>query len=88
MPKFLYIFLVKFVMVHLMIEIAVPMKNLVDSIKETAIRTMNVKETLFVDLIFVLGLFQEMQTAVLIPECLNLRIPNSPNPQFPESPNS
>ena len=75
-------------MVHkAMIENAVPMKNLVDSIKETAMRTMNAKETLFVEEIIVLGLFQEEQTAVLIPESLNLRIPESPNPQIPESPN-
>ena len=78
---------VKFVTVHMiMIENAVPLKNLVDSIKETAMRTMNAKETLFVEEIIVLGLFgQEEKTAVLIPESLNLRIPESPNPQIPES---
>ena len=63
-------------MVHMimkaMIENAVPVKNLVDSIKETAIRTMNAKGTLFVEKIIVLGLFQEEQTAVLIPKSLNL----------------
>ena len=75
-------------MVHkAMIENAVPMKNLVDSIKETAMRTMNAKETLFVEEIIVLGLFQEEQTAVLIPELINLPIPDSTNPQIPESPN-
>ena len=74
-------------MVHkAMIENAVPMKNLVDSIKETAMRTMNAKETLFVEEIIVLGLFQEEQTAVLIPESLNPLIPKSPYPQFPDSP--
>ena len=61
-------------MVHMimkaMIENAVPMKNLVDSIKETAMRTMNAKETLFVEEIIVLCLFQAEQTAVLIPESL------------------
>ena len=68
-------------MVHMimkaMIENAVPVKNLVESIKETAMRTMNVKETLFVEEIIVLRLFQAEQTAVLIPESLNLRIPES-----------
>ena len=79
---------VKFVTVHMiMIENAVPLKNLVDSIKETAMRTMNAKETLFVEEIIVLGLFQEEQTAVLIPELINLPIPDSTNPQIPESPN-
>ena len=69
-------------MVHkAMIENAVPMKNLVDSIKETAMRTMNAKETLFVEEIIVLGLFgQEEQTAVLIPESLTPLISKSPNP--------
>ena len=65
-------------MVSSMIEIAVPVKNLVESIKETAIGTIIAKETLFVDLIIVLDLFQEKQTAVLIPESLNLQIPESP----------
>ena len=63
-------------MVHMimkaMIENAVHVKNLVESIKETAIRTMNAKETLFVEETIVLGLFQEEQIAVLIPEYLNL----------------
>ena len=62
-----------------MIEIAVPVNNLVDTIKETAIGTIIAKETLFVNLIVVLDLFQEKQTAVLIPESLYLRIRNSPN---------
>ena len=70
-------------MVHkAMIENAVPMKNLVDSIKETAMRTMNAKVTLFVEETIVLGLFQEEQTAVLIPESLNPLILKSPNPRF------
>ena len=77
-------------MVHMimkaMIENAVPVKNLVDSIKETAIMTMNAKETLFVEEIIVLCLFQKKQTAVLIPESLNPLIPKSPNPRFPKSP--
>ena len=64
----------------IMIENAVPEKNLVDSIKETAMRTMNVKETLFVEEIIAPGLFQEEQTAVLISESLNPLIPKSPNP--------
>ena len=59
-------------MVHMimkaMVENAVHVKNLVESIKETAIRNMNAKEILFVEQIIVLGLFQEEQTAVLIPE--------------------
>ena len=63
-------------MVHMimkaMIENAVHVKNLVESIKETVMRTMNAKETLFVEQIIVLGLFQEEQTAVLIPKSLNL----------------
>ena len=50
-----------------MIENAVPVKNLVESIKETAMVTLNAKETLFVDQIIVLCLFQKEQTAVLIP---------------------
>ena len=63
-----------------MIEIAVLVKNLVESIKETAIGTIIAKETLFVNLIVVIDLFQEKQTAVLIPESLNLQIPESPYP--------
>jgi len=70
---------VKFVMVHMimkaMIENAVHAKNLVESIKETVTETLNAKETLFAEQIIVLGLFQEEQTAVLIPESLNLLIP-------------
>ena len=59
-------------MVHMimkaMIENAVPVKNLVESIKETAMVTLHAKETLFVGQIIVLHLFQVQQTAVLIPE--------------------
>ena len=76
-------------MVHMimkaMIENAVHVKNLVESIKETVMRTMNAKETLFVEEIIVLGrLFQEEQTAVLIPETFNLGIPDSLNPRIPD----
>ena len=71
-------------MVHMimkaMIENAVHVKNLVESIKETVTGPVNAKETLSVEQIIVLGLFQEEQTAVLIPESLNFRIPDSPNP--------
>ena len=74
-------------MVHMimkaMIENAVPVKNLVESIKETAMVTLNAKETLFVEQIIVLCLFQAEQTAVLIPESLNLRIPESLIPWIP-----
>jgi hypothetical protein len=59
---------VKFVMVHMimkaMIENAVPVKNLVQSIKETAMVTLNAKETLSVGQTIVLHLFHLMQIAV------------------------
>ena len=78
-------------MVHMimkaMIENAVPVKNLVESIKETAMVTLHAKETLFVEQIIVLRLFLQVQTAVLIPESLNPLIPKSPILHFPESPN-
>ena len=73
-------------MVHMimkaMIENAVPVKNLVESIKETVMVTLHAKETLFVGQIIVLCLFLKVQTAVLIPESLNSLIPKSPNPRF------
>ena len=81
-------------MVHMimkaMIENAAPVKNLVESIKETAMVTLHAKETLFVEIIIVLCLFQVQQTAVLIPESLkspNSQIPDSPFPWVPESAN-
>ena len=59
-------------MVHMimkaMIENAAPVKNLVESIKETAMVTLHAKETFFVGQIIVLCLFQVQQTAVLIPD--------------------
>ena len=64
-----------------MIEIAVLVKNLVESIKETVMVTLHAKETLFVGQIIVLCLFLKVQTAVLIPESLK-----SPNSQIPDSP--
>ena len=72
-------------MVHMimkaMIENAVPMKSLVESIKETVMVTLHAKEPLFMEMIIVLCLFQVQQTAVLIPESLK-----SPKSQTPDSP--
>ena len=75
-------------MVHVimknMVENAVPAKDLVESIKETAIGTIIAKEDLFVDIIVVLDLFQAMQTAVVDPESPIPLIPDFPYPQIPD----
>ena len=54
----------KFVMVSPMIEVAVLVKRLVQSIKVTVIGAINAKETLSVVKTIVLHLFQSMLTAV------------------------
>ena len=54
----------KFVMVSPMIEVAVHVKHLVQSIKVTVIGVINAKETLSVVKTIVLHLFQSMLTAV------------------------